>query len=62
MVPILQQVTDSASELPDGMTIDIMYWSEAKAESCTDKGIDAYIPTGCLPQIHLPPPNRRAIF
>jgi hypothetical protein len=58
LVPMLQRITAAAGALPEVMTLDAGYWSEDNANTCADKGIDAYIATGRLPHGQPPPPQR----
>ncbi len=59
--PMLQRIAASAGELPDVMTMDAGYWSEDNANTCADRGIDAYIATGRLLHGQPPPPKRGPI-
>jgi hypothetical protein len=59
--PMLKRIAASAGALPDVMTMDVGYWSEENANTCTDQGIDAYIATGRLPHGQPPPPKRGPI-
>ena len=56
--PMLQRITATAGALPDVLTTDAGYWSEANAELCAEQGIDAYIATGRLPHGQPLPPKR----
>jgi len=56
--PMVQRIADTAGALPDVLTTDAGYWSEANAEHCEQLGIDAYIATGRLPHGQPPPPKR----
>jgi hypothetical protein len=59
--PMLERIASHAGALPDVMTLDAGYWSEDNANTCTDRGIDAYIATGRLPHGQPPPPKRGPI-
>lgn len=56
--PMLQRIGATAGALPDVLTTDAGYWSEANAELCAEQGIDAYIATGRLPHGQPLPPKR----
>jgi len=56
--PMVQRIADTAGVLPDVLTTDAGYWSEANAEHCEQLGIDAYIATGRLPHGQPLPPKR----
>jgi len=56
--PMLQRIAATAGALPEVMTTDAGYWSEANAELCAQQGIDAYIATGRLPHGQPLPPKR----
>ena len=56
--PMVQRIAAPAGALPDVLTADAGYWSEANAELCAAQGIDAYIPTGRLPHGQPLPPKR----
>jgi transposase len=56
--PMLQRIADTAGALPDVLTTDAGYWSEANATTCAEQGIDAYIATGRLPHGKPLPPKR----
>ena len=55
---MVQRIAATAGALPDVLTADAGYWSEANAELCADQGIDAYIATGRLPHGQPLPPKR----
>jgi len=56
--PMLQRIAATAGALPDVLTTDAGYWSEANADLCAEQGIDAYIATGRLPHGQRLPPKR----
>ncbi len=56
--PMVQRIAATAGALPEVLTTDAGYWSEANAELCAEQGIDAYIATGCLPHGQPLPPKR----
>jgi len=56
--PMVQRIADTAGVLPDVLTTDAGYWSEANAEHCEQLGIDAYTATGRLPHGQPLPPKR----
>ena len=56
--PMVQRIAATAGALPDVLTTDAGYWSEANAELCAEQGIDAYIATGRLPHGQPLPPKR----
>ena len=56
--PMVQRIAATAGTLPDVLTADAGYWSEANAELCGEQGIDAYIATGRLPHGQPLPPKR----
>jgi hypothetical protein len=55
---MVQRIAAPSVALPDVLTTDPDYWSEANADLCAEQGIDAYITTGRLPHGHLLPPHR----
>ena len=56
--PMLERIGATDGALPDVMTADAGYWSEANADLCADRGINAYIATGRLPHGQPLPPKR----
>ena len=54
---MVQRIAATAGALPDVLTTDAGYWSEANAELCAEQGIDAYIATGRLPHGQPLPPK-----
>ena len=58
LAPMLERIAASAGDLPVLMTLDAGYWSEANAQHCELRGIDAYIATGRLPHGQPLPPQR----
>ena len=52
------RIAANAGSMPVVMTLDAGYWSEANAQHCEQRGIDAYIATGRLPHGQPPPPRR----
>ena len=56
--PMVQRIAATAGALPDVLTTDAGYWSEANADLCAEQGIDAYIATGRLPHGQRLPPKR----
>jgi hypothetical protein len=61
LVPMLERVEASTGTLPEKFIADAGYWSEANAQTCSDRGIDAYISTGRQKHGPLPPPSRGPI-
>jgi len=55
---MLQRIAATAGALPEVLTADAGYWSEANAALCAEQGIDAYIATGRLPHGQPLPPKR----
>ena len=56
--PMMQRIAATAGALPDVLTADAGYWSEANAKTCAEQGIDAYIATGRLAHGQPLPPKR----
>jgi transposase len=56
--PMVQRIAATADALPDVLTADAGYWSEANAKICAEQGIDAYIATGRLAHGQPLPPKR----
>jgi len=44
--PMLSQVEANCGAVPDELLADAGYWSEANAQACKAKGVDAYLATG----------------
>ena len=56
--PMVQRIGPTTGALLDVMTADAGYWSKDNAQACAEQGIDAYIPTGPLPNGQPLPPKR----
>ena len=56
--PMVQRSAATAGTLPDVLTADAGYWSEANTELCAEQVIDAYISMGRLPHGQPLPPKR----
>jgi hypothetical protein len=56
--PMTARIAANTGSDPVVMTLDAGYWSEANAQHCEQRGIDAYIATGRLPHGQ-PPPSKR---
>ena len=67
--PMLERIAANAGDLPEVMTLDAGYWSEANAQACSAKGVDAYnrsaeafgYATGRQKHGQPPPPRRGPI-
>jgi hypothetical protein len=55
---MVQRIAATAGALPDVLTTDAVYWSEANAELCAEQGIDGYIAKGRLHHGQPLPPKR----
>jgi transposase len=58
LAPMAARIAANAGSMPVVMTLDAGYWSEANAQHCEQRGIDAYIATGRLPHGQPLPPKR----
>jgi transposase len=45
-LPMLERTIASTGTMPETFIADAGYWSEANAQACSDRGVDAYISTG----------------
>jgi len=63
LAPMLHQVEKNCGQKPETLTADAGYWSEANADLCEEKGVEAFIATGrerhseqSVPAGEAPPP------
>jgi hypothetical protein len=54
--PMLERIETSTGTLLEKFITDAVYWNEANAQVCSDRGIGAYISIGRQKQGQLPPP------
>lgn len=58
LAPMLGELEGNCGTLPEVLSADNGYWSEANVKVCADKGVDAYIATGRLKHGEKPPALR----